>query len=88
MSLDLAVWEGEPPASDKAAAATYAELYRRFIEQEYPTPPTEAIVRYVDTLLARWPDWAAGDDVSTNESPWAAARPGPAAAACARPRRK
>jgi hypothetical protein len=71
MSIDLAVWEGERPASDKSAASTYAELYSRYIEREYPTTPSDAIVRYVNTLLARWPDWAAGDDDSQDESPWA-----------------
>jgi hypothetical protein len=71
MSIDLAVWEGERPSSGKEAAKTYAELYSRYIERDDPVPPSEAIERYVSTLLARWPDWADLDDESAAASPWA-----------------
>lgn len=71
MSIDLAIWEGERPSSDKDAANAYAELYSRYIEREYPTPPTDAIARYVNTLLARWPDRLALDENAQAESPWA-----------------
>jgi len=67
VSVDLAVWEGERPSSDKVAANTYAELYSRYIERDDPVPPTEAIVRYVNTLLDRWPDWTEDDPAGR---PW------------------
>ena len=69
MSIDLAVWEGERPSSDADAAEIFAELYSRYVESDDPVPPTEAIARYVNTLLARWPDWV--DDHSAASSPWA-----------------
>jgi hypothetical protein len=70
MSIDLAVWEGDRPSSEAEAAKTYVELYSRYIEQEYPTPPTDAIARYVNMLLSRWPDRTSLDEDSQDESPW------------------
>jgi hypothetical protein len=71
MSVDLAVWKGERPPSDKAATKSYGELYGLYIERDDPVPPTEAIVRYVEMLLARWPDWAGLDEDAVAASPWA-----------------
>jgi hypothetical protein len=68
VSYDLAVWEGEVPESDAAAAAIFQRLYRELIEDAAgAVTPTPAIVAYVDGLLERWPDIteAGGDD-----SPW------------------
>ena len=66
MSYDLAVWEGERPADDAAAAQCFSDLYDRFIDTEEPaTPPTERIVAFVAGLLERWPDLTEDED-----SPW------------------
>jgi hypothetical protein len=72
MSIDLAVWEGPEPASDEEAAATFEDLYNRYIETEAGTPPTERIAAYVRTLLARYPDLTELDDEAVDECPWAA----------------
>lgn len=72
MSIDLAVWEGPEPASDKEAVATFQELYERYIEHEGGTPPTESIAAYVNTLLARFPDLTELDDEAVDDCPWAA----------------
>lgn len=67
MSYDLAVWEGDPPADDAAAAAEFDALYARFVGSEEPAEPTARIAAYVSALLDRYPDLGAdgGDD-----SPW------------------
>ena len=67
MSYDLAVWEGDRPANDSAAAAEFEALYERYIASDETVEPTERIAAYVAVLLARFPDigTAAGDD-----SPW------------------
>lgn len=56
MSYDLAVWEGEHPSGNEAAAKFYAERIVPQIE-EYdlcnPVPPTPRIRAYVEALLTR-----------------------------------
>lgn len=71
MSVDLAVWEGNRPASDQEAAKTFKQLYERYIGSEDTTPPTERIASYVDTLLSRYPDLTDLDDDVVDDSPWA-----------------
>ncbi|MER6197407.1 hypothetical protein ABT234_08510 [Streptomyces sp. NPDC001586] len=71
MSCDLAVWEGERPADDAAAARCLSDLYDRFIDTEEPAvPPAERIAAFVAVLLERWPDVTEGDD---DASPWSTA---------------
>ncbi|WP_412540060.1 hypothetical protein R8Z50_30220 [Longispora sp. K20-0274] len=65
MSYDLAVWEGERPATDDAGATVHDELYERFIGSAETMPPSVRIERYVSALLERYPDI----DVA-EESPW------------------
>ena len=67
MSYDLAVWEGERPADDKAAARAFMDLYDRYIDIEADIPPTERIEAYVAALLERWCDMS--EDVE-DSSPW------------------
>lgn len=69
MSYDLAVWEGERPADDAAAARCFTALYDRYIDMEEPeVPPVEQIVAFVSALLERWPDLTEDED---DTSPWA-----------------
>jgi hypothetical protein len=70
MSYDMTVWEGEPPADDAAARATFEALYDQYIEREYPTPPTSKIAEFAAILAERWPDTGEALD---DDSPWAAA---------------
>ena len=67
MSYDLAVWEGDRPADDVAAAAEFERLYDRYIASQDPAEPAARIAEYVAALLDRYPDIAteAGAD-----SPW------------------
>ena len=67
MTFDLAVWEGERPATDEAAAEIYEQLMDR-LEQGELEPPTERIRTYIAALLARWPDI---DQEGGEDSPWA-----------------
>lgn len=67
MSYDLAVWEGERPADDKAAGRAFNDLYDRLIDAEVRQPPTERIAAYVAALLERWCDLTEDEDDS---SPW------------------
>jgi hypothetical protein len=67
MSYDLAVWEGDRPANDVAAAAEFEFLYGRYIESDQPVEPTPSMVAYVAALLDRYPDI----DLDTgDDSPW------------------
>ena len=66
----MTVWEGEPPADDAAARATFETLYDQYVEREYPTPPTSKISEFVAILAERWPDTGEALD---DESPWAVA---------------
>jgi hypothetical protein len=60
MSYDLAVWEGERPADDKAGTKFYLEHVVPQLEAYRPgspvAPPTPKIRAYVEALLERWPD--------------------------------
>ncbi|MFJ1610751.1 hypothetical protein ACIOHS_46755 [Streptomyces sp. NPDC088253] len=42
MSYDLAVWEGERPADDKAAGRVFNDLYDRYLDGG-PEPSSERI---------------------------------------------
>ena len=68
MSIDLAVWEGLRPDSDKDALQMYESLYEQYIDTDTPTQPSSAIASYVAALLGRYPDWT---DEPTEDSPWA-----------------
>jgi hypothetical protein len=56
VSYDLAVWEGAPPADDRAAAAEFDRLYEQYIESDDPAEPTSRIAAYVQALVNRFPD--------------------------------
>jgi hypothetical protein len=66
VSYTLAVWDGDTPANDKQAAAECDRLVE--LTEDDDIPPTPKIRRYVETLLARWPD--IGEEGGEN-SPWA-----------------
>jgi len=67
MSYDLAVWEGDRPSDDKAAAEEFQRLYEQYIDSDVTVAPTPRIAAYARTLLDRYPDISpsTGDD-----SPW------------------
>ncbi|GGZ88815.1 MULTISPECIES: hypothetical protein [Streptomyces] len=69
MSYDLAVWEGQRPADDRAAGRVFTDLFDRYLEPDADSPPTERIAAYVAALVERWGDVT--DDVK-DASPWAA----------------
>jgi hypothetical protein len=69
VSYDLAVWEGDRPADDAAAARKFEELYDQYVDTDEVQPPASAIARYVAALLERWPDIS---DDDSDASPWAA----------------
>jgi len=67
MSYDLAVWEGDRPASNEVAYATFQALYEKYVEAEEDIPPSPRLTAYVEALLARWPDIT---EEAGEESPW------------------
>ncbi len=67
MSYDLAVWEGERPADDKAAGRVFSSLFDRYIDGEVEEPPSERIAGYVAALLERWCDLTEDEE---DTSPW------------------
>jgi len=70
VSYDLAVWEGDRPADDAAAAAEFRALYARFVEPGETVEPTARIAAYVAALLDRYPDI---DSEAGDDSPWSSA---------------
>ncbi|GAA3923111.1 hypothetical protein [Actinoplanes auranticolor] len=67
MSYDLAVWDGDRPADDLAAAAEFKQLYDRYVGSPDRVEPTARIAAYVRALLDRYPD--IGTDAG-EDSPW------------------
>jgi hypothetical protein len=67
MPYELAVWEGDRPADDVAAAAQCELLASRYIETNEPAEPTARIVAFVAALLERHPDI---DTDAGAGSPW------------------
>ncbi len=63
MSYNLAVWQGERPRTDAEALRVFEQL----IEERDDAEPTPAIRRYVEALLARYPDL---DDDNEDTCPW------------------
>ena len=47
MSYGLAVWEGDPPADDRAAGDEFERLYERYVESDEPVEPTQRIAAYI-----------------------------------------
>lgn len=70
MSYDLAVWEGDRPADDAAAAAEFERLYEVYVASGTAAPAAARVVAYARALLDRYPDIGteAGED-----SPWSTA---------------
>ena len=66
MSYDLAVWVGDPPESDQAAAEKYG-AFVPLLEQPPSEPPHPTLLAFADDLLARYPDI---DDEAGEDSPW------------------
>lgn len=52
----------------------FEALYARFVECEYPTPPTASIENFIGVLLQRWPDLSDDEDRDENLGiPWSTA---------------
>lgn len=67
MSYDLAVWEGERPADDRAAGKVFSALCDRYLDTEVVFPATPAVDAFVADVLSHWPDLTE-DNLET--SPW------------------
>ena len=67
VSYNLAVWEGDRPKNRKAAQAEFAALIEKYQNVKRSPKPTPAIRRYVEALVAKWPD--TGEDYENG--PWA-----------------
>jgi hypothetical protein len=67
MTYDLAVFEGDPPADDRAGAAEFRRLYETFMNSDVATSPTDRIAAYAMALLVRYPDI---DTDAGVDSPW------------------
>src|SRR5690349_19255569 len=68
MSYDLAVWEGKRPKTAAAAKKTFATMFAKYQDVDESPGPTPAIARYVEALLAKYPDL---DDDNEDTCPWA-----------------
>jgi hypothetical protein len=66
VTYDLAFWVGPRPVSNRAAAATYEEIFDRLDEAEDVQEPPERITSLIGELERRWPPFDEG-------SPWAVA---------------
>lgn len=56
MSYDLAVWEGDRPTDDAAAADTFKRRYSEYIDSGDLVAPTERIKAYVEAVVDRYPN--------------------------------
>jgi len=54
VSYDLAVWEGDQPASDAAALEEFGQLYERYVGSRGHAPPTPRIAAYVEFETQVW----------------------------------
>ncbi|MFD7161545.1 hypothetical protein ACFV9C_43660 [Kribbella sp. NPDC059898] len=68
MSYDFAIWESDASTGEHDAAATFEELFARYLEADL-VAPTAKIQTYSDALAARFPD----DE--SEDTPWAAGGP-------------
>jgi hypothetical protein len=69
VTYDIAVWEGSPDLSDRAAVE---EFDRRYRESEIRAEAASARIRqYVKALLARYPDMTDLPDELVDTTPWA-----------------
>ncbi|WUJ74674.1 hypothetical protein OG809_15705 [Kribbella soli] len=68
MSYDFAVWESDASTGETDAAATFDELFTRYLEVDL-VAPTAKIQAYSDALATRFPD----DE--SEDAPWAAGGP-------------
>ena len=68
MSYDFAIWESDASTAEHDAAATFEELFTRYLEADL-VAPTPRIHAYAEALAAQFPD-----DESDN-APWAAGGP-------------
>jgi hypothetical protein len=66
VTYTVAVWDGDTPADNEQAADEYDRLVE--LTEDDSSPPTPKIRRYVETLLARWPDIT---EQGGENSPWA-----------------
>jgi hypothetical protein len=69
VSIDLAVWEGERPDSEKGALQMYESLYELYIDTDEPTTASSSIAAYVAALLERYPDLTESDDSPFSDGP-------------------
>jgi hypothetical protein len=73
VSYDVAVWEGDVPRDDRAAAEEFERLYERYFV-ESPRRAHPAIGAYVEALVEKWPEdedgpWSAGPLIDNASGP-------------------
>ena len=68
MNYDFAIWENDASTGEHGAAATFEELFARYLEVDL-VAPTPRIQAYSEALAAQFPD------DKSEDSPWAAGGP-------------
>jgi hypothetical protein len=68
VSYDFAIWESDASTDDNSAAATFDELFTRYLDGDL-IAPTPRIQAYSEALAAQFP----GDE--SEDTPWAAGGP-------------
>ncbi|TDW98632.1 hypothetical protein [Kribbella sp. VKM Ac-2566] len=68
MSYDFAIWEGDASTGERSTAATFEELFTRYLDADL-VAPTARIQAYAEALAARFPNGESED------TPWAAGGP-------------
>jgi hypothetical protein len=69
VGYDIAVWEGERPASDEAALEKYNEMWARYEDTDEAASPS--VLSYIGELTAKYPDLDDLPDDEVDDSPWA-----------------
>jgi len=70
LSYGIAAWEGQAPASDRDAEATFERLYEAHVESGTEDEPTPRIEGFVNALLSHRADLGDLDDDEGDDSPW------------------
>ncbi|MBK3626336.1 hypothetical protein JHN59_16080 [Streptomyces sp. MBT49] len=77
MSYDMAIWQGDVPASGREAAKMHDRLYEEYLDGEELAPPVSVITDFLSVLTERWPDRNVGEDTPWASIPLSAGASGP-----------
>ncbi len=70
MSYDLAIWMGDRPKDDAAAAATFESLHAKYLSGVTTLAPAPTMLAFLAELTKRYPDLTELDDEDVDDGVW------------------